>query len=150
MATLEDEMNKGKIAGWLLALVIGVATLPALSQQDEGPILRPKPKPQPKPARATLLVMCDLACNWKLDGEVKGRIDAGGSAKAKVEPGQHVVVAVTEDGADPVKQLTNVEEKGQTVVSLDLSPIRDARIKAEQQAREKADHEARDKAAREQ
>jgi hypothetical protein len=50
-----------------------------------------------KPAGATLLVMCDLACDWKLDGEAKGLIDAGGSAKAKVEFGQHLVIATTEE-----------------------------------------------------
>ena len=144
-----SKMRKWRITRWILALVIGAAVLPALSQQDEGPILRPR-KPLAKPAGATLLVTCDLACNWKLDGEAKGQIYAGGSAKAKVEPGQHVVVAVTEDGADQVKQLTKVEEKGQTAVSLDLSPIRDARLKAEREATDKAAQEARDKATREQ
>ena len=66
-----SKMRKGRIPCWILALVIGVAILPALSQQDEGPILRPR-KPLAKPAGATLLVTCDLTCNWKLDGVAKG------------------------------------------------------------------------------
>jgi vacuolar-type H+-ATPase subunit H len=110
----------------------------------------PKPKPQHKPATsATLLVTCDLACNWKLDGEAKGRIEAGGSAKTKVEPGQHLVVAATEDGADQVQQLSEVKSGEQTVVSIALQQVRDARDKAVQQARDKAAQLARDKAAQE-
>ncbi len=142
-------MRRSKWAGWVLAAVFAVAALSALAQQDEGPILLPKPKPAAKPA-ATLLVMCDLACNWKLDGEAKGRIDAGGAAKAKVELGEHLVVVTTEDGLDKVQQLTEAKAAGQKVVSLELQPVRDARLKAEQEARDKAAREERDKAAREQ
>jgi hypothetical protein len=162
----EDEMLLRTIAVWAMSAVLTLGAGMALAQQIDGPILLPKPKPQPKPAalRATLLVTCDLACNWKLDGEAKGRIEAGGSAKVKVEFGQHVVVAVTEDGADQVKQLSEVKSNGQTVVSIELQPVRDARVKAEQEvkdkaareakaeqeARDKAEREARDKTAREQ
>ena len=75
-----------KARWWMAWLLAGACVLVqvagnAAAQQDEGPILRPK-KPPAKPAAATLLAMCDLACNWKLDGEAKGHIDAGGSAKA--------------------------------------------------------------------
>ncbi|HME57546.1 MAG TPA: DUF1566 domain-containing protein [Terracidiphilus sp.] len=139
-------------AVWAMAAVLMVAALPAPAQQDEGPILRPKPQPKPvKPAAAstTLLVICDLACNWKLDGEAKGRIEAGGSAKAKVEAGQHMVAAATEDGTDQVQQLCEVKSGEQTVVNIELQPVRDARIKAVQQAQDKVAQEARDKAARE-
>lgn len=134
-----------------MATALMTATLPALAQQDEGPILRPKqPKQQPKPAvSATLLVMCDLTCNWKLDGEDKGRIEAGGSVKAKVEAGQHMVVAATEDGADQVQQLCQVKSVEQTVVSIELQPLRDARSKTAQRTRDKVAQEARDKAAQE-
>jgi len=74
-----------------------------MAQQDDVPILRPKSQIT-KPTSATVLVTCDLACNWTLDGEAKGRIEAGGSAKVKVELGQHIVIAVTEDGVDKVQQ----------------------------------------------
>ena len=131
-------MRQGTIARWAIAAALMVAALPALAQQDEGPILRPKPKPATKPAGATLLVMCDLACNWKLDGEAKGRIGAGGSAKANVVLGQHVVVATTDDGADEVKLLSEVKSSGQTAVSIELKPVRDSRLKAEQEAKDKA------------
>jgi len=133
---------------WMLAVAIAVAASQAMAQQDEGPILRPK-KPPAKPTGATLLVMCDLACNWKLDGEAKGRIDAGGSAKMKVEFGQHVVNAVTEDSLDKVEEDIEIKTTSQTVMHIVLQPIRNARLKAEQQARDKVDQEAREKVAQE-
>jgi S1-C subfamily serine protease len=127
-----------------------VATAYALAQQDEGPILRPK-KPVAKPAvpSATLLVICDLPCNWRLDGEAKGRIEAGGSAKAKVELGQHLVVAVSEDGLDKAEQVLDIAAAKQTLARIDLAPAREARLKAEQAARNKAGQEERDKIAQE-
>jgi hypothetical protein len=132
-----------------MAAVLTAAALRALAQQDEGPILRPKPQPKPAAPSTTLLVMCDLACNWKLDGVVKGRIEAGGSAKTKVEAGQHVVVAVTEDGADQVQQPSEVKSGEQTMVNIELIPVRDARLKAEQQARDKIAQQARNEAIQE-
>jgi hypothetical protein len=125
-----------------LALALIAVAVQVLAQQDEGPILHPKKHPAKPGPNATLLVMCDIACNWKLDGEAKGRIEAGGSAKAKVELGQHVVVGATEDDVDQVKQLSEIKTNGQTVISIELKPMRDARLKAE--------HDARDKAAQEQ
>ncbi|MGA2674796.1 MAG: hypothetical protein ABSE99_16385 [Terracidiphilus sp.] len=138
-------MKTQRFAVGLLAGVFALGAGLAFAQQDEGPILRPKP--QPKPAGATLLVMCDLACNWKLDGEAKGRIEAGGSAKARVELGQHVVAAATEDALDKIETEIEVKTAGQTVQRLALQPVRDARLKAEQQARENAEQEAKEKAA---
>jgi len=128
----------------LRAEMTRISLQPRLKAKQE---VRDKPKPV---AAATLLVLCDLACDWKLDGEAKGHIGPGGSAKAKVELGQHVVVAATEDGADQVKLLSEVKSSGQTVVSIELKPVRDARLKTEQQARDEAEQEARDKSARDQ
>jgi len=92
-------MRGRTIAGWMWLMVLVIASVPIAAQQDDVPILRPK-KPQPKRAVATLLVMCDLACNWKLDGEAKGHINAGDSAKVMVQPSQHLVGAATEDTLD--------------------------------------------------
>jgi hypothetical protein len=124
--------------GWLflplllLAVLFSSATA-ALEQQsgDVTVVIKAKSNPANLP---TLLVMCDLACNWKLDGESKGHIDAGGSAKVKVESGQHMVQAATEDGFDVVKQPTEVTPTGQTMVNVELEPIRVERITTEQEA----------------
>jgi hypothetical protein len=101
--------------------------------------------------------MCDLACNWKLDGEAKGGIDAGGSAKASVQFGQHLVAAVTKDGLDQTQQIIKVKEKGQFVVPMELKLVREVRLRAEQEQQEKAaqeqhekERQAQEQAAREQ
>jgi hypothetical protein len=115
-----------------------VLAFQAVAQQDAGPILRPRMAPT-----STLLVICDLACSWRLDGEVKGQIDAGRAAKAKVDRGQHVVIAMTEDGADQVRHLCEVKSSGQTVIDIELQPVRSARLK-EQEERDRASQEMSD------
>jgi hypothetical protein len=119
-----------KLARWALAAVIASMPPSLLAQSDEGPILRPHKSvpPPPAAASATLLVMCDLSCNWSLDGEQKGHIEAGASAKAKAGLGQHVVIATTEDSLDRVHQVAEVRNSGQTVVILELKAIRAARL----------------------
>jgi hypothetical protein len=130
----------------LVVLVVATAILVfgavSYAQQDSDVtvIIKAKSKPSSLP---TLLVMCDLECNWKLDGEVKGHIESGGSAKLKVEPGQHMVEAITQDFVDWVKQPTTVNPTGQTMVSIELQPIRASRLIAEQEARDKAEEKAR-------
>ena len=99
------------------------------SAQQEAPILKPKLR-----VASTLLVMCDLACNWKLDGETKGHIDAGGSAKAKIELGQHALVAVTDDGLDKVEEDIEIKTAGQTIFRVVLQPVRNDRLQAQQDA----------------
>ncbi len=112
-----------------------------LAQQDEGPILLPK-KPAVRPAGPTLLVTCDLACNWKLDGEARGRIEADGSAKARVELGQHLVAAVTEDGLDKVEKEIEIKGAGQTILQIELKPVRAARLESRQKPPTEASQES--------
>lgn len=130
---------------WALAgaCVYALSTGTALAHQDVGPILMPKPKP--KPASATLLVMCDIACTWKLDGEVKGIIAEGGVKKVPISLGQHIVDAATGDGQDRLEKEVDLERTGQTILRIQLKPIRDARLKAAQEA---ADRTAREEAER--
>lgn len=120
----------------------------ARAQQDGDMtvIIKTKSKANALP---TLLVMCDMICNWKLDGEAKGRIDEGGSVKIKVEAGEHMVEADTEDGVDQVKQPTTVKPTGQTMVDVELWPIRYARLVANQEASDKAVRDAQAEAERE-
>jgi hypothetical protein len=119
-----------------IALVFGCLLLqhaPAAAQ-DQGPILTPKPKPQTS-ASPTLLVLCDLTCDWKLDGVAQGRIDGGASAKVKVELGQHLVVVVSASNSrDGIERMVEVKGVGQTLVNLKLEPVRNARMQAEQNA----------------
>jgi hypothetical protein len=143
---------KCRLAVWFViaGLTVGVA----LAQQPGGPpmIVPKKPIVRPVAASATLVVHCDLACNWKLDGEDKGRIEAGESAKAKVKHGQHILAAVTTDAKDRVQQTCDIKGSGQIIVDFVLQPVRDVRLVAEQAAREQQERErqAREQAAREQ
>ena len=137
------------IAEHRAALAIAIAFLAlgaaAAQQQDEGPgIVRPHVKP--KPPQATLLVTCDLPCDWKLDGEAKGRIEALDSAKATIAPGKHIVVALTTDGLDRVLAIAETYAGAQTVLSLELVAPRAARLNTEQETK---DREAQEKATRE-
>jgi len=133
----------------LSALLLSAALLPALAQQDEGPILLPK-KPIAKPAaEATLLVLCDLACNWKLDGKPHGSVSAGGSSSVPLSLGHHIAIAATLDGLDQLPSEIEIKTPGQTIVHFALQPVRDARLKSEQAARPAPDplQELRDHAA---
>ena len=141
-------MRVRKIAFWVLIAVMAAAPVPCLAIQADAPQIHPKQSPT-RPTGPTLLVLCDLACTWKLDGEAKGLIEAGASAKVRVEPGEHLVVASTEDGADQIKQHIEVKSVGQTLDEIDLQPVRDARLKAEREAKDTAAQEAKDKTAQE-
>jgi len=142
-----DEMRVWIIAACTLAGLFAVGGLSAQSQQDDGPVLRPK-QPPVKQSTTTLLVMCDLACNWKLDGAAQGLINAGGSGSAKVELGEHLIVAMTVDGLDEVQKPANVEAKRQSTVSIQLQPVRDARLQAERDARKEEELKNQEEAQR--
>jgi hypothetical protein len=100
-----------------------------------APVAIAQEKPPSKPApRGTLLVICDLPCQWNLDGEKDGHIEAGKSAKLNVMPGEHVVTAMTEDGLDGVRQVAEVKEGKQKLVQIQLLLVRYARLRVEQEA----------------
>jgi len=130
-------------AACFLAALFALGGLSAVSQQDDGPVLRPK-QPRVKQAEATLLVMCDIACNWKLDGVAQGLIEAGASAKTKVGPGLHLVAATTVDGLDQDQRSAKLETKEPTLVSIALRPVREARIKIKEDARKEMELQQRE------
>lgn len=109
----------------ILALSVGMAA--AQQEQDRGPIYYPT-KPAAKPVPATLLVTCDLACNWELDGVAKGRIEAGDLAKVTVTPGQHTAAGATTDGLDRVQQAIEAKSGEQAAVSLELAKVARERV----------------------
>jgi len=122
-------MQRISIAAWTLLPILAGASMAVAQQRDDGPILRPKP---------ILVVSCDLACNWKLDGQAKGHIAAGGTARVTDEAGAvFQVEATTEDGADSTGRDGRVDAQ-KIVVDLQLKPIRDARLKTEQGTRDQA------------
>ena len=132
----EPMQERTKIwAGFLLCLALAGGA--GAQTRDEGPLLKPKSaskaKPASKPAQATLLVSCDVACAWKLDGEPKGRIEADDVVKIKVDLGEHLLSAATVDGLDRAQHTAVLKSAGQSVVRLALQPAREARLKREQE-----------------
>jgi hypothetical protein len=135
-------MQERRIVLWAAFTALMAAALPVFSQQDKPPILYPHTgmKTSPKVTGATLLVKCDLACNWKLDGEVAGLLDEGEPRKKSVSLGQHIVEAATTDGLDKTaQQIIDIKNAGQKLVLLNLLPVRTARLKAELETRNNAD-----------
>jgi hypothetical protein len=133
-----------KTKAWLAVVcaIFGIMAGVALAQQYDGPPILKSKKPIAKPAArpavasATLLVLCDLGCNWKLDGEPKGHVAAGTFAKVKIELGEHIVNAATEDGLDSTEVDRTVKESGQSIVRIKLQPVREARLAARQSRQE--------------
>jgi TPR repeat protein len=98
-----------------------------MAQQGSGRISQPKQKSEPA-VSANVLVTCDLACSWKLDGKARGSIAAGDSTTAPLSLGQHLVVATTMDGVDKIEKEVDVNEARQVLVRFALGPVRDARL----------------------
>lgn len=120
-----------KRIGWAIMAVLALgAAASALGQQDEAPL----PKLKTKSASGTILVVCDLACNWTLDGKAMGSLAGGENKIAPVSLGRHAVGAVADGSPDKVRLEVTVRSAAQTAVQLELQPVRDARLKAEQEA----------------
>jgi serine/threonine protein kinase len=106
------------------------------------PQSRDEPKPSdavapPASPLATLLVTADLACDWKLDWEPQGRLEAGSSARVAVGFGKHKIEAVTADGLDSWANVVEATKPQQEVVSVELAPVRAQRLRQDQEAADK-------------
>jgi Protein of unknown function (DUF1566) len=151
-----------KLAFWV-ALLVSTAASSVYGLPQDVPPPKPKPKTEdsvPKtPAQAspssrvsvaaTLLVTCDVACNWKLDGEAKGEIEADGASKSRTELGQHTITAIAKDSPDRLVRDIDLKTNGQTVIHMELVPVRDARLRLETQ-REQKEKELEEAAQRKQ
>jgi hypothetical protein len=111
------------------------------------PAAQPGTIPIPTSNAVTLLVLCDLACNWKLDGKAFGRLAAGDSITVPLSLGRHRVDATTLDNLDEVKKEIEISTGGQMNVHLALQSIQAVRLKADQGIRDNAAQVVRDKAA---
>ncbi len=116
-------MQVSRIAVFVAFVTLVASAVPAFPQPDGPPIILP---------HAHLLVKCDLACDWKLDGEAAGHLDDGESTTVPLTLGQHLVEAVTMDGLDKAEQIIEVKNAEQKVALFKLLPVRSARVKADQ------------------
>jgi hypothetical protein len=94
---------------------------------------QPKP-PNPEVSRrsasegpSTLVVSCDLACSWSVDGIAQGTIQPGDATRTQVAPGDHMLIATTSDGRDRTSQNITGAANTSKVVALALKPVREER-----------------------
>lgn len=134
----------------LLCVVCGLlsaAFSSAQSGSDGPPVIlphthsvpSPRPIAKPKPVLSTsgtLMLSCDLACLWTLDGKAQGRIEAGGTAKVSAPAGRHAIAATVSGGPDRIQTEIELEGNRQSILSIELSPLREARLRAEQEQRD--------------
>jgi len=140
-------VRKFRVYSLALSVLFAFIVL-GLHAQDE-----PQPKPKPKPAATapakkssssakstaatalagpvTLVVICDLDCTWKLDGETQRPIVGGTSAKVSVQYGEHLIEATTADGRDSLKVDRTWKDPGQSILQFALKPVTDKRVTLE-------------------
>jgi TPR repeat protein len=131
----------------LAAFFACTALMPA--QQGGAPIYVGKGKPVPAHRVTTSLnLICDLPCTWNLDnGRAKGSLQPGVSERVPLEAGQHTLAATTTDGLDQTLQKIEVNRDEQKPVIVELTPVRQARLAAEQAAEEKKEEAEREREA---
>jgi hypothetical protein len=76
------------------------------------------------PAKATLILVADMPCTWKLDGESKGELAVDTPTKVPVALGKHLVEAVTLDGIDHWHTEVDVSHWNEQIVAFELAAAR--------------------------
>jgi protein TonB len=102
---------------------------------------RTAPKPATHASDATLVVSCDLVCDWTLDDDDKGKIDAQGTVKVRVALGQHIVTAASEDGHDEIRKEIDVTAGAPAQIQFHLLKVRIERLDKELQHQEQVIHD---------
>jgi hypothetical protein len=97
---------------------------PVTRKKTPTPTPRGGAKPQgqaaaPAANRATLLINSDLNCTVTIDGEAKHRVPANKPTKVEVSAGEHLLVALSDDGRQ-LQQVVKAQGGGNTVVPLEL------------------------------
>jgi hypothetical protein len=132
MSTMSRRLLRTRPAVLTLAAVLAGAFV-AEAQAPPPPMTKkktPTPTPRaskggsggtaaPAAARATLLINADLNCTITIDGEAKHRVPANKPTKVEVSAGEHLLVAVSDDGRQ-MQQVVKAQGGGNTVVPLEL------------------------------
>jgi len=95
-------------------------------------------KPAPRGKATALLISCDIACNWTLDDQEEPPIAAGKSTRLSIQPGEHVLIATSDDGKDQIRKEFQAEAGEEADFDLRLLRVRIERLKkdlADQQER---------------
>jgi len=90
-------------------------------------------------AGVTLLVKTDMSCNWKLDGQPMGLLEADGPKVVLVSPGEHLIEAASTDGAATVRTKVEVDKVEKTVdIQLKSQNDRQSEMQHDEAAGERA------------
>ena len=106
----------------------------AVSPPEESVIPPPKepanPSVEERPrGEPALLVTADLRCNWSLDGEPKGQMEAGQTVRVPVGLGKHIIEAVTPDELDHWRGVAELTKPQQEIVAVELGTVRGKRLR---------------------
>lgn len=132
MSIMRRRLTCSRPAVLALAAVLASAFV-AEAQAPPPPIKKPKaPTPTPRggarpqgqssapsATRATLLINADLNCTITIDGEARHRVPANKPTKVEVSAGEHLLVALSDDGRQ-LQQVVKAQGGGNTVVPLEL------------------------------
>jgi hypothetical protein len=109
-----------------------------MAQDDPRP--KPNPKPAPvapaqrqAPARSGVVIFCDLACTFTVDGQSKHKLAAGGAAPFTLGLGQHFLSADTLDIKDHYEHEFTLESTEQTLIQVQLEPVHKKRLQEEEE-----------------
>jgi hypothetical protein len=82
----------------------------------------------PLPPSPTLLISCDLSCDWKLDSKPQGRIAENQSTVVGLILGDHLVVAESTDGIAHFEKTIEVSTAAQTTLKVKLASLHSAQL----------------------
>jgi serine/threonine protein kinase len=103
-----------------------------LSQPPHG-IKPASGQPPAAPTTGQVLVMCNLDCNWSVDGQPQTQMRANQPTVATEPLGHHAISAATIDNKDEVTIQVNVAANQKPNASIDLASVRNARLNREAQ-----------------
>jgi hypothetical protein len=73
---------------------------------------------------ALLLVTTDTSCDWKLDGQSQGRLNADDARVVKTSAGEHLLQATSADGQLKLQQSVTADPSAQKLVKILLFRLR--------------------------
>ena len=90
----------------------------AAQSAPEAPEVPPEPPVDPE---GFLLISVDAPSTVTLDGDVLGQFDPAEPMRVPVSPGEHLVVATSDDGGTRIESVAEVQDGTQQVVQLGLA-----------------------------
>jgi preprotein translocase subunit SecG len=123
-----DTDRLAKIVAFLVIVFLAViSVIIVLSRASQTPAESSQQQQKP-PSLPTLLVSCDLSCDWTLDGNQQGHIEENQTTVISLPLGRHLIVANSTDGIAHSEKTVDVRSVAPTTLNFTLAPIRSARL----------------------